>query len=310
MSRLTTLGKVFDRVDEISRNCHDKLISVDEISFNNIESVNIGSETHKMRPVAQRLTAYRLGIPYQYIIKCPEDLQQENLNHWITKERNDNLFFRFDGDEVRAMFTPKYKPVDNFEVMERLDSLGYSPDTEVQCNLDGEFMSLSIPDGNKTFSVNGDKFTPGISISNSEVGLACLNIAAFFLRLVCTNGLVSSTEIGASYRHISTKILNEFPEILNKVSYELSKQTDKFRISMDSAVDNMESTLSSFNRQFQISNEEKKAVDWAVPYEIGNPNTMFNVINTYTKAAQFEGMPAESSHKLSRIGGNVLDMLN
>ena len=35
----------------------------------------------------------------------------------------------------------------NFEVCERLDSLGYGLDTEVQCHLDPEFMSLSIPDG-------------------------------------------------------------------------------------------------------------------------------------------------------------------
>ena len=69
---------------------------------------------------------------------------------------------------------PSILPVDNFEVMERLDSLGYGPDTEVQCHLDPEFMSLEIPDGNKAFDINGDRFKPGISISNSEVGLASL----------------------------------------------------------------------------------------------------------------------------------------
>jgi hypothetical protein len=37
--------------------------------------------------------------------------------------------------------------------------------------------------------------TPGVSVSNSEVGLACLSIAAFFLRLICTNGMVSATEV-------------------------------------------------------------------------------------------------------------------
>ena len=34
MNRLTTLGKVFERVDEISRNCHDKLIDVEKIDRN------------------------------------------------------------------------------------------------------------------------------------------------------------------------------------------------------------------------------------------------------------------------------------
>jgi hypothetical protein len=36
----------------------------------------------------------------------------------------------------------------------------YTPDTQVQCRLNGEFMLLSIPDGKRRFKVNGDKITP------------------------------------------------------------------------------------------------------------------------------------------------------
>jgi hypothetical protein len=36
---------------------------------------------------------------------------------------------------------------------------------------------------------------------------------------------------------------------------------------------------------------------------------MFAVDNTYTRASQYEGLPAESSWKLQRVGGNVLGML-
>ncbi len=38
-------------------------------------------------------------------------------------------------------------------------------------------------------------------------------------------------------------------------------------------------------------------------------DTMFNVVNTYTRAAQYEGLDAESSYRLQRIGGNILGML-
>ena len=53
---------------------------------------------------------------------------------------------------------------------------------------------------------------------------------------------------------------------------------------------------------------EKDAVEWAWPHEAGE--TMFNVVNTYTRAAQMEGLAAESSFRLSRVGGNILGMLN
>jgi hypothetical protein len=192
--------------------------------------------------------------------------------------------------------------------MERLDSLGYGPETEVQCHLDAEFMSLSIPDGNKAFDINGDRFRPGTCISNSEVGLASLSISAFVLRLVCTNGMVAKTDVSASYRHVSNKVLTEFPQILDKVSYELGAQRTQFQISMESLVDDPLATMKSFNRQFGLNNDEKEALAWAWPSEIGN--TIFNVVNAYTRAAHMEGLSAESSHRLQKVGGNILGMLN
>ena len=305
---LTTLGKVFDRVDELSSACYDQNIDVPDISFDNLETVLIAGEPHPVKPVAQRSLSNRLGIPYPYLTRCPSDVQALNLNHWIKHEKNDHLLFRFDGYAVRAVFTTKYIPVDNFEVMERLDALGYKPETQVQCHLDPEFMSLSIPDGAKAFDINGDKFKPGISISNSEVGLASLSIAAFVLRLVCTNGLVAKSDVSASYRHVSTKILSEFPNVMDKVSLELGAQRAQFKLSMESAVDDPTATLASFNRQFGLNGGEKDAVEWAWPQEAGE--TMFHVVNTYTRAAQMEVLPAESSFRLSRVGGNILGMLN
>jgi len=308
MDNITTLGKVSDRVNEMSKHCFDKNITVADISFDNLETVNIRSNTHELKSIAQRSICYRLEIPYQYLKKCPSDIQALNMNYWIEHEKNDQLFFRFDGDSVRAIFTLKYKPVDNFEVLERLDSINYGPDTRVQCKVDHEMMVLSIPDGNKTFDINGDMITPGVSVTNSEVGLSSLSIEAFMLRLVCTNGLISKTEIGASYRHVSTKILKEFPSVLEQVSYEVGKQKHQFRLSAESRVDNPEVTIQNFNKQFQLNQFEKEAVEWAWPLEMGY--TMFNVLNAYTRAVQLEGLPAESSYRLQKVGGNILGMLN
>jgi hypothetical protein len=231
-----------------------------------------------------------------------------NMNHWIQHEKNDLLLFRFDGGDVRAVFTTKYIPVDNFEIMERLDTMGYKPETEVQCHLDPEFLSLSIPDGKKAFEIDGDKFKPGISISNSEVGLASLSISAFVLRLVCSNGLIAKSEVSASYRHVSTKILSEFPQVMDKVSYELGEQRSQFKLSMESPVDDPHATMASFNRQFCLNGNEREATEWAWPQEAGD--TMFNVVNTYTRAGQMDGLSAESSFRWSRVGGNILGMLH
>jgi Domain of unknown function (DUF932) len=306
---LTTLDVVAERVESLSKYCTDEFVKVDDISFNHLESMNIGSEAHYLRPAAQQEIAFRLGIPIQYLRKCPSDLQAFNMNHWIKKERNEELFFRFDGSDVRAIFTPKYKPVDNFEILERLDSFGYGPETEVQCHLDGEFMLLNIPDGDKTFTVSkGDAMVPGISVSNSEVGLASLSIAAYILRLICTNGLVSTTAVSASYRHVSRRVLEEFPGVMEKVSSEVSLKKRELAHSLESNVPDPLSTIESFNRQFQLRKEEREAVDWAWPLEIGP--AMFHIVQTYTRAAQFEDLSAESRYRLQRVGGLILGMVN
>jgi hypothetical protein len=168
-------------------------------------------------------------------------------------------------------------------------------------------MLLSIPDGKRSFKINGDKMTPGISISNSEVGLASLSISAFCLRIVCQNGLIAKTKISASYRHVSTKILTELPQVFEKVGDGLGKQKDRLKLSLESPVADPLATIWNFNRQFALGEMEKSAVEWAWPQEMGE--TMFNVVNTYTRAAAMEGLPAESSFRLQRVGGEVLGML-
>jgi hypothetical protein len=260
-----------------------------------------------VKPLAWREIAARLDIPHYYLQKCPEKLQADNLNLWITRESNGYLFFRFDGQSVRAIFTPRYKPMDNGVVLSRLMNAGFDPSTKVQCALDAEFMSLSIPDDRKTFSVNGDHLTPGISVSNSEVGLSSLQVTAFFLRLVCTNGMIAQSEVRNAYRHVSERILNELPSVLENISQGLLQQRDSFRLSIASKVSDPISTMKSFNRQFQLNEDEQKAVELSWPLEIGD--TMFNIIQTYTRAAQDKGLSAESSHRLQKVGGDILALV-
>ncbi|MCJ7495347.1 MAG: hypothetical protein MUP68_14085 [Deltaproteobacteria bacterium] len=73
---------------------------------------------------------------------------------------------------------------------------------------------------------------------------------------VCTNGMISKTEVSASYRHTLLKILGEFPKVLERVSFELGQQKNQFWISMQTPVDNPLMTIQSFNRQFQLGEKE------------------------------------------------------
>lgn len=305
---LTTLGKIYEAASSMSRSYRDEHIAVEAMSFDSIENIVIDGQCFEIKAIAQQSIANRLGIPIHYLRKCPADIQQKNLNYWIKQEKNEKLFIRFDDNKVRAVFTPRYIPTDNLEVLDRLLSLGYKPESKVQGYIDSEFMMVNIPDHRETFSINKDKMTPGMSVSNSEVGLASLSISSFVLRLICTNGMIMKEAFSASYRHVSGKILGEFSTVMSNVAQGLDKQKDQLRFSLESKVENPESTIQSFNRQFELEKEEKEAVEWALGFEYGF--TMFSVVNVYTKAAQFESLSAENRFKLQKVGGMILGMVN
>jgi hypothetical protein len=53
----------------------------------------------------------------------------------------------------------------------------------------------------------------------------------------------------------------EFPKVLERVSFELGQRKSQFRISMQTPVENPLMTIESFNKQFQIGEKEREAVN-------------------------------------------------
>lgn len=311
MNRLTTLELVQNRVEEMSRDYWDDSVPSKDIWFESLKNAKIGMDhQHELKPVAQRQIANRLGIPLLYLERCPTHVQSYNLNHWMAQERNERLFLRFDGNSIRAVFTPVYKPVNHKDILAQLFQNGYKPETEAQCCLDEEMMLLNLPNEEKTFMIDGkDRMQQGISVANSEVGISTLDLSTFVLRLVCTNGLIAKTAVSSSYRHVSERILQEFPALLSRLNDEMDETQHRWKISLNTPVDNPQSTLESFNRQFNLDSEQRKAVlEWAWQEESGS--SMFQIVNAYTKAAQYSELTVEQSFRLQRVGGFILAMLN
>ncbi len=196
-----------------------------------------------------------------YLERCSIGLQAHNLNYWLEQEKNqrDTLFCRFDDHKLRAVFTDRYKALDNKEIIERMDRYGFSPDTEVHLTLDSSLMVVKVPDYNRAFDLNSDKMVPGIAVSNSEVGLLAFSIEAYFYRLVCTNGLISKTQVASRFRHISRKAFEEFDHILEQVVLESRHNQNHLAISTERTVDDPQATINSFNRQLQLTKKEGTA---------------------------------------------------
>jgi len=95
--------------------------------------------------------------------------------------------------------------------------------------------------------------------------------------------------------------------VLAAVGYQLSRQKDKFKISLETKVEEPKATIANFNRQFQLSKLEQTAVEFGWEKEAGF--TMFHIIQAYTSGAESPVLPAESSYRLQKMGGDILAMV-
>jgi len=305
-----TLINVIEMVEGISENHHDQIIPLTDIEFENLDTVHVCGREIEVLPSAQRLIANRLRVPHQYFVRCPQALQEQNLNYWMREEQKnrETFFCRFDGYKLRAVFTERYTAFDNKDILTQMVEYGFSLDTEIHYTFDGSLMNLKIPEYDRMFSFPGDdKMIPGTSIANSEIGVMVFSVEAYIYRLVCSNGLISKTTIGKRFKHISDKAMIEFEEVISQVSYESRNNQNRLRISTETSVEDADESFDSFNRRFLITKKEAEAVTIAWNREQGN--TMFNIINAYTRGAQHPGLTAEESYKLERTGGQILALV-
>jgi hypothetical protein len=302
----TTFQDAGQLVHDMAAGHHDETIPLNRMWFNSLDRMGIQGQDVELLPSAQRLFANKLRVPMTYLERCSYGLQAHNLNYWLEQEKmqRDTLFCRFDKGKLRAVFTDRYKALDNKDVIDKMSVYGIAPETEVHLNLDTSLMVVKVPDYSRAFDINTDKMVPGIAVSNSEVGVLAFSVEAYFYRLVCTNGLISKTQVASKFRHVSYKALEEFDLILEQVISESRHNQNSLEFSVERVVEDPAKTIASFNRQFQLTRKESEAVEGAWALEPGD--TMFAVINAYTRAAQGEGMSSEETTRLERIGGRIL----
>lgn len=300
--------QVRESVKKQSKDFHDEVVSLSAVSFDSLDAVRIGSNEYRLRTMAGQGMAARLSVPFQYLSRCDAGLQAKNLNYWVEKQKEtaSDLFVRFDGDDVRAVFSKRYIPIDNMQIVNEMALLGVSNDAEVQFYMDSHFMMLNIPSPDKKFALlKKDEMMPGVSVSNSEVGLASFSVAAFMLRLICTNGLISKNNIEkSSYRHVSEKVLQRLPTILKDATSNLDLLQHSMKGALKVKIEEPEEMLLTLNDQYLLNDNQREAVTWARTLEPGS--TMFNLVQTFTRAVQHQSLNAAERHRLMVVGGKIL----
>ncbi len=312
MKDTTTLENVIETVYQDSQNHYDEYIPVADMEAQSLNRMWIDGQSVEVLPTAQRLLSNRLRVPYSYLSRCPDDLVAQNLNYWIEQEerKRKTFFCRFASEnQLRAIFTKIYAAIDHMEILQAMLEYGFRPDQPVQYSLDPGMLVVKVPETSNVFTVSlNDEIIPGISFINSEVGVFSFCIEAFFYRLICSNGLIASVSAGFSrFKHISRKALDTFPQTIDQVLIDSHRRREQLMISTETLVSNPMLTIETFNKQFGINKAESEIVKQAWQTEPGD--TMFSIINAYTRSAKEPGLTAEDAYRLEKIGGRILSMV-
>lgn len=317
-----SLGQVAEKVAEKARSNFDRTVPVSSISFNDTESGICGGETFLISPNALRQIGTRYQIPVDFVRDLRSGTQRTILNECLEREKRDKLFFRFlktpemTTPRLRAYFTTRYTPMDNEAVVNELFKLGFSKDHQVKARIDCEFTNLQlIRQQNNNFEIaKGDVVSTGICIRNSEVGLSCLAIHPFVLRLACTNGMTitEGSSIQTAFRHIR-ELGNPFRQAIKMTMTDNDQIADQFQVAskVEITENKIEDAVENLNKRFlgdahKLTGPERKAVVDAWEFERDPGRNMFSLVNSMTRAANDRRLSAESSNNLQEAAGRVL----
>ncbi len=169
-------------------------------------------EPRALRGSAFGHLAARLAAPAEFIRRLPAPLQLATLN-WLLHEKDDSgaTTLRLRGDDVAAIVSGRYAPLDASELMDTLRAglvrFGVLKDVRVKAWSSGLVDNLRVIFPGESVAVEvGDVSAAGIDITGSSFAKSAIHVAPVVWRLVCKNGLRAAERRGPmSFRHVGDR---------------------------------------------------------------------------------------------------------
>lgn len=279
----------------------DELVDAAAVRFDAEDGRMVyGSERYRLQGQALDQIAARVRAPANYLRRCPPELLAENLNYWLERMEGE-LLVRFDGDEVRALLSDRYRPVSHLEVVHSL--LRTCPaEAPVRWEMDATRIVLQVMRPSPERSLLG-----GVTAQNSETGHCLVELNALVYRVVCTNGLIlPGGEVTVRRRHTrdANATLEEVRRTISEAWPRAARHADRFDAMRMIRALPVEPVFERINREHALNAGQVEAVQSAYAIEPGY--TLFDIINAYTRAGNAPQLELSERTQLQHVGGRVL----
>lgn len=315
-------GTSFDEVHEIvatraARMRPDTVAHVADLIFTAEGHVVVpGVGPHALTALAQRQLASMVGIRWQrwFQSASPEE-RAEELNRRLKRTPGERKLRAWADDSgktagtLRAILPPGYEPIDDLRIFETLCSnMG---------SLVREYVFQRVEAGEETSqyaavlcevrTVRGDELVPGWSLRTSEIGQAPLSIDDFWLRLVCTNGLMIAVggkrALYKRHRAIDDdQLAAAFVLALGRLPGRFERALELMAIAMDGLVehpDMLAAELLARTPRALVEEVQRTALAEA-------PITRFGLLNVITRVAHTTNTDPEVRFAMESAAGTLL----
>jgi len=301
------LGDLHQHLERIRARQRDEIRPAADLLLDDVNGhLRTNGSSHILQPHARRLLAQKLRIPDSYLGRCPHHLAAANVNHFLREKGSRPLLIRYEGDQIRAILSDRYQAVDHPALTRAL--LEVVPESvPVRYELSPTLMVLQVLPPESQEASNGFDLFGGITVTNSETGFAVVGLKSMIYRVICLNGLVlggGASVIRRRHTRDAEETLREFRHRAQEAWADSAETPDRLLAMKRIRIPQPGKALEMLQERHQLRPEARTAVTAA--FEVERGNTMFDLINAFTRAGNSETLSLEDRAQLQETGGSIL----
>lgn len=263
--------------------------------------------------------------PAGYLRTLPGQLVRDNLHYALAYNREiEEVKLYHDADHLRAITGPKYGRVDDYEVVEAVQSIldtgrWVPADEHMGLRVSDRSVNMFLIDQENPVVVgkapdgSDDTMFRGLRISNSEVGHSSLKVEGFTFRSYCLNGCIFGMRESdtINIRHSANaphRWAREVqPAIERYANEDGMKLIEAVQEAKDAKVaDDNDKALAWLTNRGLSRKQANAAIDRVQTEEGRNPRTAWDMLQGITAIARDIPHVDERS-ELERIGGKIFE---
>lgn len=311
------------------------VVNLDKLRFMSAGSVFVpGFGLLEMNEWSKRQLGSELGVKWdKFFASTPTDqVQRAVMDHLRSREtplvqkiiarsfgKGENPQVSGSGGILRAFVGPKYNEISDARIFERMqESIG--PDLNemhfkmisFKPNASHFFLTYNEPfdaiHAGKVPMAEGDNYFFGIRIKNSEVGGGAFMGAPWFVKFICSNGMIVGVEDGPLLYRTHRSIDNENLDVLIREMFQQLPER-RNRIIRESTllhevvVENPLEHLTQYLRGQPKTTIESAETAWR---QEGEPNNAFGIAQSISRVAMSMRKDRDRQLELEKLAGKYI----